>query len=119
MSSHVSTKWPERKWRSIHEWRFSPLNLDIKLGDSFSATNVGGETHTFTEVEHFGGGIVPLLNHLSGNFHIAPECAALTAHDFIPHGGSSPPDTPDEVGVENYQCCIHPWMRMTVTIHHT
>jgi plastocyanin len=98
-------------------WRFSPLNLDIKLGQSFSAFNVGGETHTFTEVEEYGGGIVPLLNQLSGNPDVAPECAALAPTDFVPKGGSTPPDTPEEAGVEKYQCCIHPWMRMTVTIH--
>jgi len=98
-------------------WRFSPVNLNIRLGQAFSATNLGGETHTFTEVEEYGGGVVPLLNQLSGNPNIAPECAALAPSDFIPKGGSSPPDTPEEAGVEKYQCCIHPWMRMTVTIH--
>lgn len=30
------------------------------------AANVGGEVHTFTEVEEFGGGIVPRLNELAG-----------------------------------------------------
>lgn len=98
-------------------WRFTPLNLDITLGQSFTATNVGGETHTFTEVKEYGGGVVPLLNQLSGNPDVAPECAALAPTDFLPRGASSPPDTPDEVEVEKYQCCIHPWMRMTVTVH--
>ena len=105
------------KTKVANAWRFSPLNLEIKLGQSFSAFNVGGETHTFTEVEEFGGGIVPLLNQLSGNDHVAPECAALAPTDFLPKGASSPPDTPEEAGVEKYQCCIHPWMRMTVSIH--
>jgi hypothetical protein len=98
-------------------WHFAPLNLNIKLGQSFVATNMGGETHTFTEVEEYGGGIVPLLNQLSGQTNVAPECAALAPTDFLPRGASSAPDTPDEVEVEKYQCCIHPWMRMTVTIH--
>ena len=98
-------------------WRFAPVNLNIRLGQAFSATNIGGETHTFTEVEEYGGGIVPLLNQLSGNTTVAPECAALAPTDFLPMGASSAPDTPEEVGVEKYQCCIHPWMRMTVTIN--
>jgi len=101
----------------VPTWHFKPGNLDIHLGQSFSATNLGGETHTFTEVDEFGGGVVPLLNHLSGNEHVAPECAALQPTDFLAMGASSPPDKPDEAGVEKYQCCIHPWMRMTVSIH--
>jgi len=101
----------------VPQWHFTPPNLNIRLGQAFSATNMGGETHTFTEVEEYGGGVVPLLNQLSGQTHIAPECAALAPTDFLPRGASSPPDTPDEAGVEKYQCCIHPWMRMTVTIH--
>lgn len=101
---------------SVPAWHFSPPDLYIREGDSFSATNYGGETHTFTEVDEFGGGIVPILNQLSGNTEVAPECQTLGQSDFIPSGGSSPPDTPDEVGDEHYQCCIHPWMRMTVHI---
>jgi plastocyanin len=97
----------------VGAWSFSPPNLNIKLGQSFVAINQGGETHTFTEVEEFGGGQIPLLNDLSGNPIEAPEC--VEAED-IPAGAQSDPDTPDEVGVEKYQCCKHPWMRATVTV---
>jgi hypothetical protein len=97
-------------------WHFEPAPLDIRLGDSFDARNVGGEVHTFTEVEHFGGGIVPLLNQLSGTPEPAPECLQLAPGDFIRPGASTAPDTPSAAGVEHYQCCIHPWMRTDVRI---
>lgn len=97
-------------------WHFAPSTLEIKLGQSFNAYNGGGEEHTFTEVEHFGGGIIPALNAASGNPVPAPECLQLAAGDFIAPGHSTAPDTPDEAGVEHYQCCIHPWMRADVEI---
>jgi hypothetical protein len=70
--------------------------------------------HTLTEVEEFGGGIVPLLNQLSGNNQVAPQCIALEADDFIPPGGFDADDEVEEAGTELYQCCIHPWMRTVV-----
>jgi hypothetical protein len=100
----------------VAEWKFSPDAIDIHLGQSFGAVNRGGEVHTFTEVEDFGGGINPVLNHLSGNEHVAPECLALHPEDFL-HPGGTFHDTPDAVGTEKYQCCIHPWMRAAVHIH--
>jgi hypothetical protein len=55
-----------------------------------------------------------VLNQLSGNTEVAPECKALTPSDFIAPGGSRS----DEVeGAELYQCCIHPWMRTVVRVH--
>jgi plastocyanin len=79
------------------------------------AQNNGGEVHTFTEVDEFGGGIVPPLNVLSGNPLPAPECLQLGLGDFIPAGGQSAPDLEDP-GVHHYQCCIHPWMRADVIV---
>ena len=100
---------------SVGAWRFAPANnVEGRAGQVLLAINRGGETHTFTEVEEFGGGIVPLLNQLSGNTTVAPECLALEPDDFIPPGGSDSDDEV-EVGTEKYQCCIHPWMRVTVT----
>jgi hypothetical protein len=32
------------------------------------------------------------------------------------HPGDSSHEKTDEVGVEKYQCCIHPWMRAEVRI---
>lgn len=100
----------------VPAWHFTPPDLYLKEGDSFMATNTGGEMHTFTEVEEFGGGIVPPLNALSGNTEVAPECQALAQSDFIAPGHSTTPEETDEVGDEHYQCCIHPWMRTTVHV---
>ena len=97
-------------------WRFLPPTLDVGVGTTLLAVNQGGEVHTFTEVAHFGGGIVPLLNQLSNNPNVAPECLALESDDFVPPGGTYPVDE-DDVGTEFYQCCIHPCMRTTVHIH--
>ena len=103
------------KHGSVGAWTFAPANnVTGREGQVLMAINRGGEVHTFTEVEEFGGGIVPMLNTLSGNPVPAPECLALAPDDFIPPGGS---DSDDEVesGAEKYQCCIHPWMRVIVT----
>ncbi|HEV7590994.1 MAG TPA: hypothetical protein VGO40_22980, partial [Longimicrobium sp.] len=77
----------------------------------------GGETHTYTEVEEFGGGVVPALNTASGNTTVAPECAddaEFAASTII--SGQTMAHTFEETGTEKYQCCIHPWMRQTVTV---
>ena len=102
--------------RTVPEWKFTPPDLYIREGDTFQATNHGGENHTFTEVEEFGGGVVANLNQLAGITTVAPECLTAVPSGLLAPGESSEPDTPDEVGDEHYQCCIHPWMRMTVHI---
>jgi len=96
-------------------WRFTPGEVQLQDGEPLQAENTGGETHTFTEVDEFGGGIVPFLNNLSGNPEPAPECLQLGGSDFIPPGGHSSPDL-EEPGVHHYQCCIHPWMRTDVVV---
>src|SRR4029079_14681667 len=95
-------------------WHFAPAELTVEVGEGFFALNRGGETHTFTEVEHFGGGIIPGLNVLSGNPVEAEECKNLTGADFLAPGQSSDLDVADDEGTELYQCCIHPWMRTVV-----
>jgi plastocyanin len=104
-----------RRHQSVGAWHFTPPQAQLGVGDMLVAVNHGGETHTFTEVEDYGGGIVPLLNDLSGNLIVAPECNQLKPADFIPAGGSSS-ETENEEGVEKYQCCIHPWMRAVVRV---
>lgn len=96
---------------SVGAWHFAPSMVNVSVGQTLLAVNRGGEGHTFTEVEHFGGGIIPLLNQLSGNPVPAPECADAAV---IPPGGRQTDDV-DEDGTELYQCCIHPWMRAVVT----
>ena len=93
-----------------------PNAFTIKEGQAISATNNGGEMHTFTGVKAFGGGIVPALNTASGNTVEAPECANLAANAQIAPGGTFRADAAKETGTEFYQCCIHPWMRATVTV---
>lgn len=100
----------------VAAWRFVPNAFTIKVGQSITATNDGGEKHTFTEVKAFGGGIVPALNSASGNTQEAPECAALSANAMITAGATFRTDAAMDAGTELYQCCIHPWMRATVTV---
>lgn len=99
--------------QSVGAWHFAPSNTEAFLGDSILATNKGGEPHTFTRVASFGGGIVPILNKLSGTPVEAPECK--TEKDFVAPGRTDTEQL-DQVGVLNFQCCIHPWMRTTVLV---
>ena len=103
------------KHHSIGAWHFAPPEVTMRVGQTLVATNRGGETHTFTEVEEFGGGIVPLLNQLTGVTNVAPECSQLTGGDFVAPGASFS-EKEEDAGVEKYQCCIHPWMRAEVRI---
>jgi plastocyanin len=96
-------------------WHFAPGVVHLRDGEAVQARNIGGEAHTFTEVDEFGGGIVPILNQLSGNPVEAPECKHLAGTDFIPPGAMTTPDA-EEPGVHHYQCCIHPWMRTDVIV---
>lgn len=100
---------------SIGSWHFAPPRVEVRVGQTFLVANRGGETHTFTEVEEFGGGIVPMLNDLAHVPKEAPECKTLEADDFIASGATYKEDI-DEAGVEKYQCCIHPWMRLEAHI---
>jgi plastocyanin len=102
--------------QQVAAWRFVPQNLTVRVGQAITATNDGGETHTFTEVDQFGGGIVPSLNQASGNTTVAPECLQLGAADMIASGGNFTAAAETTAGTEHYQCCIHPWMRVNVTV---
>jgi plastocyanin len=98
-------------------WVIVPTNLEVDEGTSLPVMNTGGEVHTYTEVENFGGGVVPMLNQLSGNTTVAPECADQSAFTrSTVRAGETMQHTFDEKGTEKYQCCIHPWMRQTVTV---
>jgi plastocyanin len=99
---------------ALGAWHFAPSTVNARVGQTLRAVNHGGEVHTFTEVEEFGGGIVPDLNTLAGTPDPAPECLTLPLSDFVPPGGTYT-DEVEEAGVERYQCCIHPWMRAVVT----
>ena len=101
---------------SVSAWHFDPSALTIRSGDRIVATNNGGEEHTFTEVAAFGGGVVPALNTASGNTTETPECAETTLADHVKPGQTFTTDAETAVGTHFYQCCIHPWMRTTVTV---
>ncbi len=103
------------KHHEVQAWDFAPPSFQARLGQTIVATNRGGEGHTFTHVAEFGGGIIPLLNELSGNPVVAPECTTLEADDFIPPGGTYTEDV-DASGTQKFQCCIHPWMRTTARV---
>ena len=111
-----------------HHWRFKVSGgSTIKLGQSISVVNTGGEFHTFTEVADPAGGCVPFINDALGGLVPAPECS-----DLIP--GSDPPTpvafattgvtplggtltvTPTTKGTHHYICLIHPWMLTDVTV---
>ena len=96
-------------------WHFAPPTGNVRVGQSFVALNKGGEVHTFTEVDDFGGGIVPFLNDLARVPTVAPECAALEPDDFVAPGGTYREDI-ENTGTLKFQCCIHPWMRLEATV---
>jgi plastocyanin len=92
-------------------WHFGPPTANVQVGQTFLASNHGGEVHTFTEVAEFGGGIVPFLNNLAHTPTVAPECTALEQDDFVAPGGTYTEEV-DKKGTLKFQCCIHPWMRL-------
>jgi plastocyanin len=97
---------------SAGAWHFAPSEVTMQVGQMLVANNRGGETHTFTEVEEFGGGNNAFINNLVGLTTVAPGC-----EQAVPlAAGASSSETEDEAGVEKYQCCIHPWMRAVVHV---
>jgi hypothetical protein len=117
--------------KSVGEWRFNPERIEAGEGTKLVLTNLGGETHTLTRVEEFGGGFVAPLNAPSGNPVPVSECAQV-----LPDGSLAPqPESPDNIFVEalttepgptirdddreiKFMCCIHPWMRLVVNHKH-
>lgn len=124
-------------------WRFNPLldasgthfklvRLELHRGDHTTIENKGGETHTFTRVKQFGGGFIDVLNGLSGNPDPAPECAQVLpdgslvpqpesdSNQVVEAGKVEPGPTAGTSalpkGVSRWECCVHPWMRMLVTV---
>ena len=98
-------------------WDFEPDELTIHKGTTLSVTDQGGEPHTFTEVQQFGGGF---LEGLNGGEATVPECHdgfknLAVARTRILQGSRL-----DVAGLSKgrhfFQCCIHPWMRVTVDV---
>jgi plastocyanin len=101
---------------SVAAWQFVPNALTVRVGQSIQVMNNGGEMHTFTHVAQFGGGKVPALNTASGNLVEAPECAALPTNALVASGSTFTTNAETDAGTALYQCCIHLWMRATVTV---
>jgi plastocyanin len=107
--------------QQVATWRFDPDTGRVEAGKKILAENVGGETHTFTEVAEFGPGIVPELNELV--FGVPgpplPEFQSLGPDDFIAAGDRVKLRTGKhglDPGVHRFECAIHPWMQATVSV---
>src|SRR5262245_13056624 len=97
-------------------WRFAPSAVKLPAGGSIEAYNKGGETHSFTEVAHFGGGCIQVLNNILGLTPV-PECGnpAKFPGSLVPAGGETETGALSS-GTHLFECLIHPWMRATVTV---
>lgn len=99
-------------------WDFEPDELKIKEGTTLNVVDQGGEPHTFTEVAHFGGGFVPPLN--TADQTVVPECVGGFSNVAVARTrilqGSQLQVTGLSKGEHEFQCCIHPWMRLKVEV---
>jgi hypothetical protein len=93
-------------------WRFSREATHLDRGQALELDNVGGEVHSFTEVQAFGAGIVDILNAALPP-GTAPAVPIGDPH-FLPSGGTLTLGGLER-GTHRFQCLIHPWMRSTVT----
>ena len=96
-------------------WANSPVATSLRTGTTLEVVNVGGRGHSFTRVENFGGGRLPLLNTREDTQIPAPECLGEEVV-LIPGAGGSVTTTFTGIGEQHYQCCFHPWMRTTVEV---
>jgi plastocyanin len=99
-------------------WDFEPDSANIKDGAILSVVDQGGEPHTFTEVERFGGGFIAPLN--APGEDTVPECVGGFKNIAVARTrilqGSQLQITNLSKGEHLFQCCIHPWMRFKVTV---
>lgn len=97
-------------------WRMSPSYLTLESGKKLKVQNIGGRTHTFTEVTDFGAGFVPPLNF--GLSMIADGCDANAGGNPVPIPAGTRGANVEglSMGNHNFQCCIHPWMRAVVKV---
>src|SRR3954468_10193849 len=98
----------------VEKWKFNNDRAEVDRGTPITLTNRGGETHTFTRVAEFGGGVVPPLNARPAGPPLvtAPEGFAPPSQNNITvPAGATVVDGPT-VGrreTAKFQCCIHPW----------
>jgi hypothetical protein len=122
-SDHIAGAWRFNPLLNATAGTFQLVTVNLSSGQPTTLQNTGGETHTFTKVANFGGGIVPPLNELSGNPIPAPECLAppSDASIFVEAGETESGPTAGSTqlpagSATNWQCCIHPWMRMRIKV---
>jgi plastocyanin len=100
------------------KWDFEPDSLTINKGTILSVSDQGGEPHTFTEVEKFGGGFISGLN--APGEDTVPECSGGFSRVEVARTrilqGSQLQLTGLSKGEHLFQCCIHPWMRTKVEV---
>jgi plastocyanin len=98
-------------------WDFEPDTVKIAEGTTLSVVDQGGEPHTFTEVEQFGGGFIAGLNHGEAT---VPECAGGFSKVAVAKTRILQASTVDVTGLSkgehHFQCCIHPWMRTKIEV---
>jgi plastocyanin len=98
-------------------WDFEPDELRIRKGTPILVVDQGGEPHTFTEVKKFGGGFIPQLNN---GQETVTECNGGFKNLAVARTrilqGSQLQVTGLSKGEHYFQCCIHPWMRVTVQV---
>jgi hypothetical protein len=102
-------------------WRFSS-DTTLRHGEALGVTSHGGEVHSFTRVNSFGGGCVPEINHAMG-LEEHPQCTSDTDGvngpdwlDTLVPAGSTALHPRLAKGTHHFECLIHPWMRVTVTV---
>ena len=116
---------------SAKDWDFDREDSTIDRFGRLTIENRGGEYHTFTEVDAFGGSCIPLVN-VALNTNAAPadrvgpvpECNELApnglplilATGVLPNRTLTVDRSTLTPGVHHFQCLIHPWMHSTVTV---
>lgn len=132
-TDQIAGAWRFNPMLNATEGNFKLVRLDLKQGDQTTIENKGGETHTFTRVQKFGGGFIVPLNGLSGNPEPVPECAQVlpdgslapqpesATNQFVEAGKTESGPTAGSSalpkGMSRWECCVHPWMRMVVVVH--
>ena len=113
--------------RDVGAWKFNPDEVGMQRGQRSLIESRAGEFHTFTRVADFGGGVVPQLNELSAAGPPRPECLQngglappSSTNLFVPAGAAFNGPTAGSQdlprGTSKWMCCIHPWMKSTVTV---
>ena len=91
-------------------WNFTPTTRTVHLGSTVEVANVGGEFHTFSRTNEFGGGFVDFLNDILGLTTIADGCTQPPGptNAFIEAGDTGTISTTAlGLGTHKFICCIH------------